>query len=132
MAKSKIETGASSSWDRQNHRDVCLNMVQAERVSKAYGRHILAVGINKPGKGKHGFHSLRETAVQTIKSAKVPLEWRCAYVGHDRDEEHVEMYSGEYSAPLMIELVSPGLIWSFDLRPIKTLLFSANFDQVVS
>lgn len=66
-------------------------------LSKAFTRHVDAVGITKPAKGKYGFHSLRKTAIQTMKSAKVPLEWRCAYVGHDLDEEHVETYSGEYS-----------------------------------
>jgi len=56
---------------------------QGDWLSNAFGRHILAVGITKPTKGKHEFHSLRKTAIQTMKTAKVPLEWRCAYVGHD-------------------------------------------------
>lgn len=49
-------------------------------LSKAFTRHIAGVGIGQPEKGKFGFHSLRKGAVQSMKSAKVPLEWRCAYV----------------------------------------------------
>lgn len=95
---------------------------QGDWLSKAFGRHILAVGISKPAKGKHGFHSLRKTAIQTMKAAKVPLEWRCAYVGHDLDEEHVETYSGEYGPKHMLELVSSGIGWSLALPALRSLL----------
>jgi integrase len=91
-------------------------------LSKAYGRHILAVGISKPAKGKHGFHSLRKTAIQTMKSAKVPLEWRCAYVGHDLDEEHVETYSGNYGPSGMLDAVRAGLNWGLIIDPIRGAL----------
>ncbi|GAB2559047.1 site-specific integrase [Rhodanobacter koreensis] len=92
---------------------------QGDWLSKAYGRHIKAVGITKPAKGKHGFHSLRKTAIQTMKTARVPLEWRCAYVGHDLDEEHVETYSGLYGPRDMREMVAPGLGWGLNLSGIK-------------
>lgn len=95
---------------------------QGDWLSKAYGRHIEAVGILRPDKGKYGFHSLRKTAIQAMKSAKVPLEWRCAYVGHDLDEEHVEIYSGEYGPRAMREMVAPGLGWGLDLPLIQTHL----------
>lgn len=88
-------------------------------LSKAFTRHIAAVGIEQPATGKFGFHSLRKTAIQTMKSARVPLEWRCAYVGHDLDEEHVETYSGEYGPREMLGIVMPGLGWSLDLGQIK-------------
>jgi integrase len=91
-------------------------------LSKAFTRHIEAMGITKPAKGKYGFHSLRKTAIQTMKSAKVPLEWRCAYVGHDLDEEHVETYSGEYGPREMFEMVAPGLEWGLVLSSIRTKL----------
>jgi hypothetical protein len=91
-------------------------------LSKAFTRHIDAVGITKPAKGKYGFHSLRKTAIQTMKSAKVPLEWRCAYVGHDLDEEHVETYSGEYGPRDMLGAVTPGLGWDLVLRSIRVQL----------
>ena len=97
---------------------------QGDWLSKAYGRHIEAVGITKPAKGKYGFHSLRKTAVQTMKSAKVPLEWRCAYVGHDLDEEHVETYSGEYGARAMLDIVPLGLGWGLDLTLVRARLFT--------
>ncbi|BFI95479.1 MAG: site-specific integrase [Rhodanobacter sp.] len=92
---------------------------QGQWLSKAFTRHIEAVGITKPAKGKYGFHSLRKTAIQTMKSAKVPLEWRCAYVGHDLDEEHVETYSGEYGPREMREIVARGLGWGLNLDRIK-------------
>lgn len=92
---------------------------QGDWLSKAYGRHIEAVGILKPDKGKYGFHSLRKTAIQAMKSAKVPLEWRCAYVGHDLDEEHVEIYSGEYGPREMLDFVMNGLGWVLRLDKIK-------------
>ena len=92
---------------------------QGDWLSKAFGRHIEVAGIAKPDKGKYGFHSLRKTAVQTMKSAKVPLEWRCAYVGHDLDEEHVEIYSGEYGARGMLDFVSSSLFWQLDLAEIR-------------
>lgn len=95
---------------------------QGDWLSKAYGRHIEAVGITKPDKGKYGFHSLRKTAIQAMKSAKVPLEWRCAYVGHDLDEEHVEIYSGEYGPKEMLGFVKDGLNWSLRLEKIKKVL----------
>lgn len=95
---------------------------QGDWLSKAYGRHIEAVGIPRPAKGKYGFHSLRKTAIQTMKAAKVPLEWRCAYVGHDLDEEHVETYSGEYGPREMLGMVAPGLGWGLVLAPIRTQL----------
>jgi len=93
---------------------------QGDWLSKAYGRHIEAVGIPKPAKGKYGFHSLRKTAIQTMKAAKVPLEWRCAYVGHDLDEEHVETYSGEYGPREMREIVSKGLCWGLNIRALRS------------
>jgi integrase len=92
-------------------------------LSKAFTRHIEAVGITKPAKGKYGFHSLRKTAIQTMKSAKVPLEWRCAYVGHDLDEEHVETYSGEYAPRDMLVAVRQGLDWSLDLSRLRETLW---------
>jgi integrase len=95
---------------------------QGDWLSKAYGRHILAVGIAKPGRGKHGFHSLRKTAIQKMKSAKVPLEWRCAYVGHDLDEEHVETYSGEYGPRDMLDFIKSGLNWGLNLSDVADLL----------
>jgi integrase len=95
---------------------------QGDWLSKAYGRHIEAVGIPKPDKGKYGFHSLRKTAAQTMKAAKVALEWRCAYMGHDLDEEHVEIYSGEYGPREMLDLLMGGLGWRLDLSEIRQVL----------
>lgn len=95
---------------------------QGQWLSKAFTRHIEAVGITKPAKGKYGFHSLRKTAIQTMKSAKVPLEWRCAYVGHDLDEEHVETYSGEYGPKEMREIVSTGLCWGLNICALRSKL----------
>lgn len=91
-------------------------------LSKAFTRHIAAVSIEQPAKGKYGFHSLRKTAIQTMKSAKVPLEWRCAYVGHDLDEEHVETYSGEYGPKEMLDMVTLGLRWSLAVSLIRKKL----------
>lgn len=93
-------------------------------LSKAFTRHIAAAGIEQPAKGKFGFHSLRKTAIQTMKSAKVPLEWRCAYVGHDLDEEHVETYSGEYGPQQMLGAVGSGLHWEINLTAVRFLLSS--------
>jgi integrase len=98
---------------------------QGQWLSKAFSRHIEAGGITKPPKGKYGFHSLRKTAIQTMKSAKVPLEWRCAYVGHDLDEEHVETYSGEYGPRQMLETVAPGLSWDISLSEIRHCISKA-------
>jgi integrase len=95
---------------------------QGDWLSKAFGRHVEAVGITKPEKGKYGFHSLRKTAIQTMKTAKVPLEWRCAYVGHELDEEHVETYSGEYGPREMLDLLMSGLGWRLDLSRIRQVL----------
>ena len=92
-------------------------------LSKAFTRHIESVGIEQPAKGKFGFHSLRKTAIQTMKSAKVPLEWRCAYVGHELDEEHVETYSGDYSPTDMLASVAPGLGWEIDLAGVRQALW---------
>jgi integrase len=92
-------------------------------LSKAFTRHIEAVGIEQPAKGKYGFHSLRKTAIQTMKSAKVPLEWRCAYVGHELDEEHVEAYSGEYEPKEMLGVVAGGLGWDLVLPDIRKVLW---------
>lgn len=97
---------------------------QGDWLSKAYGRHIEAVGIPKPDKGKYGFHSLRKTAIQAMKSAKVPLEWRCAYVGHDLDEEHIETYSGEYGPSEMLDVVVKGLKWDLNLTDIREELWN--------
>jgi len=91
-------------------------------LSKAFTRHIAAVGIEQPAKGKYGFHSLRKTAIQTMKDGRVPLEWRCAYVGHELDEEHVETYSGDYAPGTMLEIVAPGLGWSLALSSIRAKL----------
>lgn len=96
---------------------------QGDWLSKAFGRHIEAVGIPKPDKGKFGFHSLRKTAAQTMKAAKVPLEWRCAYMGHDLDEEHVEIYSGGYGPREMREIVGPGLRWALRLASVRKVLW---------
>lgn len=93
-------------------------------LSKAFTRHIEAVGIEQPAKGKYGFHSLRKTAIQTMKSAKVPLEWRCAYVGHELDEEHVEAYSGEYEPKEMLGVVASGLGWDLVLPDIRKVLWN--------
>lgn len=93
-------------------------------LSKAFTRHIAAVGIEQPAKGKFGFHSLRKTAIQTMKDGRVPLEWRCAYVGHELDEEHVETYSGDYSPGTMLEIVAPGLGWSVDLLASRVVLWN--------
>jgi len=93
-------------------------------LSKAFTRHIESVGIEQPAKGKFGFHSLRKTAIQTMKSAKVPLEWRCAYVGHELDEEHVETYSGDYLPTDMLASVAPGLGWNLVLPDIRKVLWS--------
>jgi len=98
---------------------------QGQWLGKAFTRHWHAVGLKKPAKGKIGFHSLRKTAIQTMKAAKVPLEWRCAYVGHDLDEEHVEAYSGEYGPKEMLEAVVPGLGWNLNLDGLRRLLNSA-------
>jgi integrase len=93
-------------------------------LSKAFTRHLGAVGIEQPAKGKYGFHSLRKTAIQTMKSAKVPLEWRCAYVGHELDEEHVEAYSGEYEPKEMLGVVASGLGWGLVLPDIRKVLWN--------
>lgn len=61
-----------------------------------------------------------------MKSAKVPLEWRCAYVGHDLDEEHVETYSGEYRGREMLEIVAPGLGWAIDLAGMRRSLWQGH------
>jgi integrase len=95
-------------------------------LSKSFTRHIEAVGIEQPAKGKYGFHSLRKTAIQTMKSAKVPLEWRCAYVGHELDEEHVEAYSGDYGPKEMLDAVQGGLGWALDLSGIRKALWSGG------
>ncbi|PMQ02659.1 Tyrosine recombinase XerC [Dyella sp. AD56] len=95
---------------------------QGDWLSKAYGRHIETVGITKPDKGKYGFHSLRKTAIQAMKSGKVPLEWRCAYVGHDLDEEHVEIYSGEYGPKEMRAITSSALHFGINLVAIRACL----------
>lgn len=96
---------------------------QGDWLSKAFGRHIEAVGLPKPDKGKLGFHSLRKTAAQTMKSAKVPLEWRCAYMGHDLDEEHVEIYSGEYGPREMLGFVASGLVWDLAIEQLRSKLW---------
>jgi len=98
---------------------------QGQWLSKAFTRHIEAVGITKPAKGKYGFHSLRKTAIQTMKSAKVPLEWRCAYVGHDLDEEHVETYSGEYGPREMLDMTALGLNWMLTLASMRKVLWGS-------
>lgn len=92
-------------------------------LSKAFTRHIAAVGIEQPAKGKYGFHSLRKTAIQTMKDGRVPLEWRCAYVGHELDEEHVETYSGDYAPGTMLDIVAPGLGWAIDLADVRQSLW---------
>jgi hypothetical protein len=53
----------------------------------------------------------------------VPLEWRCAYVGHELDEEHVETYSGDYSPADMLASVAPGLGWEIDLAGVRRALW---------
>jgi len=91
-------------------------------LSKAFSKHILRAQFPKLDKGRYGFHSLRKTAVETMKAAKVPLEWRCAYVGHNLEEEHVEAYSGEYGPAQMLEAVAPGLSWKLDLDGLRRVL----------
>lgn len=95
-------------------------------LSKAFTRHIGVAGIEKPAKGKYGFHSLRKTAIQTMKASHVPLEWRCAYVGHDLDEEHIEAYSGEYGPREMLAEVAKGLGWGLDLDAVREVLRSSR------
>ena len=91
-------------------------------LSKAFSKHIERAQFPKLAKGRYGFHSLRKGAVETMKAAKVPLEWRCAYVGHDLEEEHVEAYSGEYGPAQMLEAVAPGLNWKLNLDGLRVLL----------
>jgi hypothetical protein len=98
---------------------------QGDWLSKAFGRHVEAVGITKPEKGKYGFHSLRKTAIQAMKSAKVPLEWRCAYVGHDLDEEHIETYSGEYGPREMADIALRELGWGLNIAAVRAVLFDS-------
>jgi hypothetical protein len=66
-----------------------------------------------------------------MKSAKVPLEWRCAYVGHDLDEEHVETYSGDYGPREMISAVRGGLEWALNLLGIRQVLQSDGSSERV-
>lgn len=91
-------------------------------LSKAFSKHIERAQFPKLAKGRYGFHSLRKTAVETMKAAKVPLEWRCAYVGHDLEEEHVEAYSGDYGPGQMLEAVAAGLRWNLNLEGLRGLL----------
>ncbi len=93
-------------------------------LSKAYARHIGRAKFPELAKGRYGFHSLRKTAVQAMKAAKVPLEWRCAYVGHDLDEQHVETYSGAYGPLAMLDAVAHGLKWGLNLTSIRAVLWS--------
>jgi len=91
-------------------------------LSKAFSKHIKRAEFPELAKGRYGFHSLRKTAVESMKAAKVPLEWRCAYVGHNLEEEHVEAYSGEYGPAQMLEAVAPGLNWKLDMDGLRGVL----------
>jgi integrase len=90
-------------------------------LSKAFTRHIEAIKIEKPEKGKHGFHSLRKNVVQGLQDLKVPAEVRAAYVGHEIDDEHHATYSRKPTVTEMHDAIG-GLSWGLDLQVIRELL----------
>lgn len=59
-----------------------------------------------------------------MKDGGVSLEWQCAYVGHELDEEHVETYSGDDAPGTMLEIVAPGLGSAMYLASVRSVLWS--------
>lgn len=85
-------------------------------LSKAFSRHISA-NVTPPEKGRHGFHSLRKTAIQELQTLGVSSEIRAAYVGHELDDEHHASYSRAPTAIELLEAVSK-LDWKLDLKSV--------------
>ena len=73
-------------------------------LSKAFTRHI-GRHLQKPDKGKLGFHSLRKTVVQRLQDLGVEAEFRAAYVGHELDNEHFATYSHLPTMPQLLERI---------------------------
>ncbi len=66
-------------------------------LSKAFGRHLLAMGVTPERKSKIGFHSLRKTFIQALQDIGMSSEARAQLVGHELDDEHHTVYSRRYS-----------------------------------
>ena len=90
-------------------------------LTKAYSRYRELVGITPPIKGRHGFHSFRETVVHALQDLGVPAELRAAYVGHELDDEHFTSYSKEERPSVVLDAIK-GLSWGLDLDAIRALL----------
>jgi integrase len=90
-------------------------------LTKAYARYRELVGITPPVKGRHGFHSFRETVIQALQDLGVSAELRAAYVGHELDDEHFISYCKE-QRPSAIVKATLGLSWGLDIRAIQALM----------
>jgi integrase len=90
-------------------------------LTKAYSRYRELIGIAPPVKGRHGFHSFRETVIQALQDLGVSAELRAAYVGHELDDEHFISYCKE-QRPSAIVKATLDLSWGLDLLAIKALL----------
>jgi integrase len=90
-------------------------------LTKAYARYRERIGLAPPAKGRHGFHSFRETVVQALQDLGVPAELRAAYVGHELDDEHFVSYSKEERPSVILSAIRH-LDWGLDVQSIQGLL----------
>ena len=90
-------------------------------LTKAFSRYREAVGIAPPAKGRHGFHSFRETVIHALQDLDIPAEVRAAYTGHELDAEHFNSYSKDERATAVVDAIR-GLSWGLDLAALRTLL----------
>ena len=110
----------------------------ASATQKAFSRLLVQLRI-KPRFGRIGIHSLRDTVIQTMDDADVPLDKQEAYCGHvvsgqrsTQKTDHKEAYSTK-SARVAANLAAachPALNWAqagvVDIAAIKPLLFETN------
>lgn len=89
-------------------------------LSKSYGRHLATLGIKAAGgKGKVGFHSLRKTFIQAMKSIGVTAEARAQMVGHELDDEHHAAYSQDFTCGELLEGVGVGPKKTVGVRQVR-------------
>ncbi|WP_057667465.1 site-specific integrase [Stenotrophomonas koreensis] len=110
----------------------------ASATGKAFSRLLQQLRI-KPRFGKIGIHSLRDTVIQTMDDADVPLDKQEAYCGHvisgtrsTQKTDHKEAYSSKTTrvAANLAAACHPALDWAkagvVDVAAIRPLLFEVK------
>lgn len=101
-------------------------------LSKSFGRYLAKHGVkSKEGAARVGFHSFRDTVIQSLKGCGMVAEVRADYVGHQLEGEHHEAYGRRLTPPEMLAGLATGpfktaglnaLTYGLDLEALREVL----------